>query len=94
MARPVLRTCVGCRRIREQRTLVRITADPSGGVRVDAPKAPGRGAYLCASLPCLEKAWHRRVFPRAFRRALPGLDEAALRERFGAALQRRGVIAA
>ncbi len=97
MARPVLRTCVGCRRIREQPALVRITVDPSGGMRVDpprAPKAPGRGAYLCPSLPCLEKAWHRRVFPRAFRRALPGLDEAALRERLEAALQRQGVIAA
>lgn len=97
MGRPVLRTCVGCRQIREQQALVRMTADPSGGVRVGpprAPKAPGRGAYLCPALPCLEKAWHRRAFPRAFRRALPGLDEAALRERFEAELRRRGVIAA
>jgi len=49
MVRPVLRTCVGCRQIREQPALVRITADPSGGVVVvppRAPKAPGRGAYL------------------------------------------------
>ena len=93
MVRPVLRTCVGCRQIREQPALVRITADPSGGVVVvppRAPKAPGRGTYLCPSLPCLEKAWYRR----AFRRALPGLDEVALRERFEAELRRRGVIAA
>ncbi len=87
----------GCRRIQEQPALVRITADPSGGVRVDAPrapKAPGRGAYLCPSLPCLEKAWHRRVFPRAFRRELPGLSEATVRGSFEAELRRRGVVSA
>lgn len=95
MDRPVLRTCVGCRQVRERRGLVRISIDPAGGVMVSGKgvqKAPGRGAYLCPSLACLEKAWQRRVFPRAFRRALPGLDEAGLRGRFEAELRRRGVL--
>lgn len=93
MRRPVLRTCVGCRQIREQQALVRLTADPAGGVMVNppqAPKAPGRGAYLCPSLVCFEKAWRRRAFSRAFRRELPGVDEATLRERFEAELRRQG----
>jgi predicted RNA-binding protein YlxR (DUF448 family) len=93
---PVLRTCVGCRGIQEQRVLVRLTIDPAGGMLVNsppAPKAPGRGAYLCPSLLCFGKAWHRKAFARALRRELPGLDEAAVRRNFEAELRRRGAIA-
>ena len=94
MSRPVLRTCVGCRRVRDRREMVRLAIDPGEGLVVNPPsaaKAPGRGAYLCPSLACLEKAWHRKVFPRAFRREVPGLHEAAVRERFEAELRRRPI---
>lgn len=96
MDRPVLRMCVGCRRVREQRELVRMTTDPAAGVVVNPPRrptAPGRGAYLCPSVACLEKAWSRKVFSRAFRRELPGLREDVVRARFEAELERRGVLA-
>jgi predicted RNA-binding protein YlxR (DUF448 family) len=95
MARSVLRTCVGCRRVREQEGLVRITAHPAGHMIVHprrAPRAPGRGAYLCPSLSCLEQAWRRKVFSRALRREHQGLDEAGMRARFEAELRSRGVI--
>jgi predicted RNA-binding protein YlxR (DUF448 family) len=95
MARSVLRTCVGCRRVREQEVLVRITADPAGHVIMNARRAAtgsGRGAYLCPSLTCLEQAWRRKVFSRALRRELQGLDEAGMRARFEAELRSRGVI--
>lgn len=90
MGHPVLRTCVGCRRVRGQGELVRLTVDPAGGLVVGLPGGPrlqGRGAYLCPSLTCLEKAWHRKVFARAFRRQLPGLDAATVRGRFEAVLR-------
>lgn len=94
MGRAVLRTCVGCRRVRDQRELVRLAVNPVEGLVVSplsASKPPGRGAYVCPSLVCLQKAWHRKGFPRAFRREVPGLDEAAIRERFEAELRRRPI---
>jgi predicted RNA-binding protein YlxR (DUF448 family) len=94
MSRPILRTCVGCRTVRDRRELVRLAFDPAEGLIVNPLRARGRGAYLCPSIACLEKAWHRRVFPRAFRRDVPGLDGAAVRERFEAELRRLDVPAA
>ncbi len=94
MAQPVWRTCVGCRRIREQGVLVRLTIDPRGGLVVN-PRVPhGRGAYLCPSLPCFAMAWKRRAFSRVFQRDLSGLAEAEVRGRFEAELDRRGITAA
>jgi len=92
MARPILRTCVGCWKRQAQQALVRITMDPSGDVAVNPRHPRGRGAYLCPSLACLARAWDRQAFSRAFRRKSPGLEIGALRARFEEAFQRRGVI--
>ena len=97
MARPVLRTCVGCRRIRAREGLVRIAAHPDGDVIVDplgGRAAPGRGAYLCPSLSCFEQVWRRKVLSRALRRDSQGFDQAGMRVRFEAELRNRGVIGA
>jgi len=94
VSRPVLRTCVGCRRVRDRRELVRLAFDPADGLIVNPLQGRGRGAYLCPSVTCLEKAWHRKVLARAFRRDVSGLDATAVRERFTAELRRRGVLAA
>jgi len=92
--RAILRTCIGCRRMCDRRELVRLAVDPREGLIVNPVRMQGRGAYLCPSLGCLEKAWRRKVLPRAFRREMPGLDEAIVRRRFEAELQRRGILAA
>lgn len=89
--RPILRTCVGCRRVRNRGELVRLAFDPAEGLIVNPCQARGRGAYLCPSVACLEKAWHRKVLLRAFRREGPGLDGAAVREQFEAELRRRPI---
>jgi predicted RNA-binding protein YlxR (DUF448 family) len=60
------RTCIGCRRKRGQAELVRLTNE-AGRVMVALPGAPGRSAYLCPELACLEAADKRRAFARAFR---------------------------
>jgi hypothetical protein len=91
MARPVLRRCVGCWKRREQRALVRVTADPAGEVAVNPRRPRGRGAYLCPSLACLDRAWKREAFSRAFRRRLPGLEGGALRRRVEEELKRREI---
>jgi predicted RNA-binding protein YlxR (DUF448 family) len=89
--RPVRRTCVGCRRVAEQRTLIRLVATEAGDILVNPPPGTGRGAYLCPSEACLSAAWKRRSLPRALRRATPRTTESALRGRFAAELARRGI---
>lgn len=69
------RTCVSCRTTANKRELVRIVRsadlrvvpDPSG-------KAPGRGAYLCASLPCWEKAAKTGLLDKALRTSVSESD--------------------
>ncbi len=89
--RLVQRTCVGCRRVAEQRTLIRLVATQAGDILINPPPGTGRGAYLCASDACLAAAWKRRSLPRAFRRATPMATEATLRACFEAELARRGI---
>ena len=89
--RPALRTCVGCRTVREQPALVRLGADGAGSLVVNPRRARGRGAYLCPSLVCLAEAWRRKAFSRALRRELPGPNQTLLREQFENELRRRGL---
>ena len=66
------RTCVGCRETFPQQQLLRIAAKGPGGVSLDlTQKMPGRGAYLCYSEECLEKAKKRQSLQRALRCPLP-----------------------
>lgn len=82
-AREPRRTCVGCRAVRAQCRLLRLTAD-GGGVAVNRRRATGRGAYLCPSIACLEEALRRHVLPRALGVDLPGLNGPALRQQVSA----------
>ena len=51
------RTCVGCRRKRPQRELLRVTQGPDGSVTAGARiRAPGRGAYVCFDPECVNRA--------------------------------------
>ena len=64
----VQRTCVGCGARREQREMIRIAAMPGVAPVVDIMfKAPGRGAYLCRDVACIEKALKRRAIERALK---------------------------
>lgn len=50
------RTCMGCQAKKDKRELVRIVRAPEGEISVDLTgKKPGRGAYICPNLECLEK---------------------------------------
>ena len=52
-----MRMCVGCREMKDKRTLLRIVRGPDGIISADRTgKAPGRGAYLCPERVCLQKA--------------------------------------
>ena len=60
------RYCVGCRNMKEKRGLVRIVRTVDGNAALDLTgKANGRGAYVCPSEECLNKAYKSRAFDRA-----------------------------
>ncbi len=63
-----LRTCVGCRRVRGQGSLLRLARTPDGFVEADPDRrAGGRGAYLCFSEKCLDEAMRRSRWGRLSR---------------------------
>jgi predicted RNA-binding protein YlxR (DUF448 family) len=58
---------VGCRRVAPPDQLVRVVAEPGGGLAVGRNR-PGRGAWLCAGSPaCVDAAARRQAFDRALR---------------------------
>src|SRR5262249_20448477 len=63
------RTCLGCRRARPQRDMVRLIRLPNGTVVVDGGKrAAGRGADVCPDAACLERGLSRGRLGHAFRK--------------------------
>ena len=67
-----MRMCVGCREMKPKRELIRVVRSPEGEVSMDATgKKPGRGAYVCHDVACLQKARKTRALERAFETAIP-----------------------
>lgn len=76
-----MRMCVACRQMRPKKELVRIVRTPEGDVRLDTTgRANGRGAYLCASTECLNRAVKTRALERALEAKLDGDVLASLKE--------------
>lgn len=51
------RMCTGCMEMKPKKELVRVVKNKEGEVSVDLTgKKPGRGAYICKSIECLDKA--------------------------------------
>ena len=81
------RTCVGCRKIRPKREMVRIVCTPNQGVKIDeSGKASGRGAYLCRDRKCWEKALSEKRLQHALKTGLSKEEGEAFLE-FGQALE-------
>ena len=60
-----VRMCIACREGKPKRELIRVVKNKEGQVSVDVTgKAQGRGAYLCPSLECLEKAKKTKALSR------------------------------
>lgn len=67
-----LRRCVGCMEMKPKTELCRVVRSPEGEVSLDLNgKLPGRGAYVCKSTGCLEKARKARRFEREFSMQIP-----------------------
>lgn len=64
-----MRQCIGCRQMKSKREMIRIlkTAD-TGEIVVDAAgKKNGRGAYICRSAECFEKAYKTHGIERSLK---------------------------
>lgn len=67
-----LRMCLGCNEMKPKSELLRVVKSPEGEVSLDLTgKKNGRGAYICHSADCLEKAVKSRRLERTFSMAVP-----------------------
>ena len=49
--------CIGCQEMKPKKELIRVVKNSELTINVDLTgKAPGRGAYICKNIQCLEKA--------------------------------------
>ena len=62
-----LRMCLGCQEMKPKKELLRIVRDKEGSICVDfTGKKAGRGAYICRSAECFERARKGKRFEKAF----------------------------
>ncbi len=62
-----LRRCIGCYESKPKNELYRIVKTPEGEIYLDKTgKKNGRGAYICSSMECLEKAIKGKKLEKEF----------------------------
>lgn len=62
-----LRMCLGCQEMKPKRELIRIVKNKENEISIDATgKKQGRGAYICKSPECFEKARKGKRLEKAF----------------------------
>ena len=66
------RKCIVCSDRSDKKKLIRIVKNKEGQIFVDPTgKANGRGAYICQSMECMEKAIKTHAPERSFRVEIP-----------------------
>ena len=67
-----LRQCIGCGEMKSKKEMIRILKTETEGIILDPTgRKNGRGAYLCPSSQCLEKAIKSRGLDRSFKMQVP-----------------------
>ena len=62
-----MRMCLGCGEMKPKRELIRVVKSKEGDISLDLTgKKSVRGAYICKSVECFEKARKARKFERSF----------------------------
>ena len=66
------RQCVGCREMKDKKSLLRVVKAPDGTVSLDfGGKKNGRGAYICPNPECLKKAIRSKALDRSLEVTIP-----------------------
>lgn len=62
-----MRMCLGCQEMKPKKELIRVVKNKDNDISVDfTGKKAGRGAYICKSMECFQKARKAKRFERAF----------------------------
>lgn len=81
MKKVPMRMCVACREMKPKKELIRVVRTPEGEIAADETgRKNGRGAYLCRSEACLNKALKIRALDRALEQPLTEAAVDALRQ--------------
>ena len=81
MKKVPMRMCVACREMKPKKELIRVVRTPEGEIVADLTgRKNGRGAYLCRSEACLNKAVKTRALERALEQPLSEEAAAYLRQ--------------
>ena len=67
-----MRKCVGCQQMKNKKELLRVLKTSENEFELDATgRKNGRGAYLCFSKECLQKAIQSKGLERPFKQSIP-----------------------
>ena len=67
-----MRKCVGCQEMKNKKEMIRVLKTAEDKIVLDATgRKNGRGAYVCLSQECLEKAVKSRGLERSLKMAVP-----------------------
>ena len=67
-----LRQCIGCGEMKNKREMNRVLKTTGDEIVIDATgRKNGRGAYLCPSVDCYQKAVKNRGLERSLKMAIP-----------------------
>jgi len=78
------RMCSGCLEKKDKKDLIRVVKNKEGQISIDLTgKKPGRGAYICRSLTCLEKAIKAKRLDRSLEVKIDEETFVRLREEIG-----------
>lgn len=67
-----LRQCTGCGEMKSKKEMIRVIKTPEEEIVVDfSGKKNGRGAYLCNSFDCFQKARKTRAIERSLKITIP-----------------------
>lgn len=81
MKKVPMRQCVGCHNMVSKREMIRVIKTSDGQIMLDATgKKNGRGAYICNSRECLEKAIKSRSLERSLKASIPSEIYDSLKE--------------
>jgi len=76
------RSCVVCRTKKDKNELIRIVKNQANEINIDeSGKKPGKGAYICDSIECLEKGIKSKALKRVLEVEVPEEIYENLRER-------------
>ena len=66
------RQCIGCGEMKNKKELIRVIKTPEENIIIDATgKKNGRGAYICKSIECFQKAVKSRGLERSLKVNIP-----------------------